>query len=100
MAQESGWTKVSRVAELFDKKGSVTPEVTLAELLRDTDVPGAVTEIVAVAVLPALRVPKLHVTIPAVCEQDPCVATADMYDTEAGNVSVIVVVVAFARPRF
>ena len=65
MEQESGWTKVITLAELLEGNGSVTLEVVLAVSVSEVEVPGAVTLIVAVAVEPAVRVPRLQVTTPA-----------------------------------
>ena len=84
----------------MDVNGSVTAEVVLAVSLREPDVPGAVTVIVAVAVVPAVRVPRLQVTTPALCEQLPWVAVAETNVDVAGIVSLMVAVVASATPRF
>ena len=100
MAQVSGWTKVTKLAELLDGNGSVTAEVVLAVSVSEVEVPGAVTFIVAVAVELAVRVPRLQVTTTPACVQEPCVTDADTKVTVAGSVLVMVALVASATPRF
>ena len=100
MAQVSGCTNVTKLAELLDGNGSVTPEVVLAVSVSEVEVLGAVTLMVAVAVEAAVRVPRLQVTTPPLCVQVPCVAVAETKVTLAGSVLVMVAPVASATPRF
>jgi hypothetical protein len=100
LAQESGSTKVTTDPELLEGKGSVTLEVVLAVSVSEVEVPGAVTLMVAVAVELAVRVPRVQVTTPALWVQVPWVAVAETNVTVPGSVSVILVLVALATPRF
>jgi hypothetical protein len=69
--------KVVCVAVLFDELGSGWSAVTAA-LLTAEDGVTAFTWIVTVADVPLFMVPRRHVTVPADCEQVPCVGVAEV----------------------
>lgn len=75
---------------LFVALGSLVVAVTVAVL--EAVVPElkvlAVTLIVMMARLPTFSVPRLQVTVPAACEQDPWVVETDVKLTCAGSGSL------------
>ena len=88
---------VSR-AVLLPELGSATPEATLTVLVIE---PGDADLTTMVAFTTALlrRFPRLHVTTPADCEQEPTLAFAETKELPTGNESVSVTVVAVEGPR-
>ena len=77
--------------------GSASFPETLAELVIEPAAVG-VSEIVTVAEAALARVPRLHVTVPPACEQEPWLGVAEMKITPAGSVSVRITPVAVEGP--
>ncbi len=85
----TGSTVVVALAELLTSTGSAVVADTVAWLVIELPEDG-VTLIVTPALPPLLTVPSGHVTVPAACEQLPCVGVADVKVTPPGSVSVTV----------
>src|SRR5713101_2995934 len=95
----TGFTVVVTEAELFAGLGSGSVALTLAVLVMEGAAAACgVTTMVAVALALLARELRLHVTVPAACEQEPWLALAETKVTPAGRVSVMVTLVAPPGP--
>jgi hypothetical protein len=90
------------VEELFVEFGSLVVDETVAVFdTKDAELNvEAFTLMVMITRPPTLTEPRLHVTVPVVCVQVPCVVDEDVYVTAEGNGSETVTPVATAGPLF
>lgn len=87
---------------MFDEFGSLVEEPTLAVLTTSDDELN-VTAVVLIVMLtkpPTLTVPKLQLTVPALCEQVPCVVETETNVTWLGSGSETFTFCATAGPLF
>src|SRR5260370_15655133 len=95
----TGFTVVVTEGELFAGLGSGSVALTLAVLVMEGAAAACgVTTMVAVALALLARELRLHVTVPAACEQEPWLALAETKVTPAGRGSVVVTLVAPPGP--
>src|SRR5437870_4535502 len=85
-------------AVLLAVLGSVSFPLTVAVLVIDPAVAGAVTVMVIVALAPEARLPTVQVTVPDACVQVPWLEDAETKVTPLGRVSVTTTPVAGLGP--
>src|ERR1700730_711801 len=96
------WMLLTEVEELLVRLGSEVVELTVAVLL-DRELAlnvVALTLMVMMAVLPTLKLPRSHVTVPAAKTQEPWLVNAEVNVTSPGSGSVTVTPCATAGPPF
>jgi hypothetical protein len=93
-------TEVVSVSVLFVIDGSLVADVTVAVLLIEPPLAGAVTEIVIAGAAPTASVARVQVTVPEALLQVQPVPVADTNVTPAGSVSETETFAAGLGPAF